>query len=162
MKKGFTIALSALLLTVGATSIYAKPGMMRNGGNMGMNMGMNGNCPQMQMTMQDQLNLTDKQQEQLDALRVKFFEKNSIERRKLMTLERQLNAEMLKSTPDQAQINKLTDQIGKQYGELLRLKSAHSADVAALLTPAQREAMKGLTNARPMCNGAGRAMMMCP
>ena len=156
MKKEITIALSALLLAVGATNVEARPGMMRNGGNAGMN----NNCQQ--MMMQEQLDVTDKQQEQLDALRVKYFEKLSAERRKLMTLERELNTETLKSTPDKGQINKLADQIGKQYSELMRLKSTHMADVSAILTPAQRDSMRAWKNFRPMRNGAAHPMMMCP
>ncbi len=141
MKRTLMILTSAVLL--GFSTASADPNVQR-----GMGCLRGGRIPECRMDwMQDNLGLNDKQCEQMEEFQAKHFRLVSAEQRKLMTFERELQEESLKTTPDAKKIDLLAEKIGKQHATLARMRSAHVAEMNSILTPAQRDSsMKAMKN----------------
>jgi len=112
------------------------------------------------MMAQDNLQLSDKQWETMDKLYIKHFRLISPEQRELMKLQRQLRAESILPTPDNKKIEQLAQHIGQKHEKLARLKSEHWQEMNAILTPAQRDSMRGMNMLPPMRGNRHCRMMM--
>ncbi|MEI7694844.1 MAG: periplasmic heavy metal sensor [Chlorobium sp.] len=148
MKKTMMVITASLLLGFGSATATACPnsgGGFGGRGGRGCTAGM----------MEERLGLNDKQSEQVEELQANHFKKVSSERRKLATLEKELQAESLKAKQDKKKIDQLSEKIGKQHAALARLRSTHMAEVAAILTPEQRDSMRTMMDFRPGRNSYG-------
>lgn len=124
---------------------------MRKPVGRGMNCGTGG--------LQQCLKLDERQNEQMEKLQKKHFERMATERQALTALNRDLRAESLKSHPDRKKVNQLSEKIGKKHAVLAREKSAHLTEVRAVLNASQRDEMQKMLERRPMKNHCG---MKCP
>ena len=73
-----------------------------------------------------------------------------------VSLNRELQNESFKGSPDKNKIDELSDKIGKKHAELARLKSNHLSELSSILTPAQRDKMQTLRDARELRGPWGR------
>jgi Spy/CpxP family protein refolding chaperone len=150
MKKTMMMLTTAVLLGFGTASAAPWCSSMSGGfGGRGHGYGV--------IMMEERLGLSDQQSEKVEELQSNQFRKVSAERRALAALERDLQSESLKAKVDNKKIDQLSEKIGKRYAALVRLRSAHIAEVAAILTPTQRDSMRSMMGSRPM---RGSGMMM--
>jgi Spy/CpxP family protein refolding chaperone len=106
--------------------------------------------------LQEKLGLNDSQRTKLKEIREKQFSFVVAERKELLSLNRELHAESFKESPDKNKIDELSDKIGKKHASLARLKSRHLSELASLLTPAQRNKIQALRDARELRGHYGR------
>ena len=104
----------------------------------------------------ERLGLNDSQIAKLKELREKQFSLVVAERKELVSLNRELQNESFKGSPDKNIIDELSDKIGKKHAELARLKSNHLSELSSILTPAQRDKMQTLRDARELRGPWGR------
>ncbi len=148
MKKGLMVfTASALLLGFNIASAVSGCPTMGGFGGRGQGCG---------VTMMDErLGLNEKQNEKIDELQSNHFRKVSVERRKLATLERELQEESLKANPDGKKVELLSEKVGKQHATLARLRSTHIAEISAILTPEQRDSMRTMMDDLPLRGNRG-------
>ena len=106
--------------------------------------------------LQERLGLNESQSAQVKELREKQFTLVIAERKELQALNQALQAESFKVNPDQNKIEELSGQIGKKHASLARLKSHHMSELASILTPAQREKLQTIRDARELHGHFGR------
>ncbi len=152
MKKTMILLTTAVLLGFGTAS--AAPGCAFMGGGFGDK----GHGCGVSM-MEERLGLSDQQSEKVEELQSTHFRKVSAERRAFAALERDVQTESMKAKPDNKKIDQLSEKIGKHYATLVRLRSTHMAEIAAILTPAQRDSMRSMMGSRPMRGNGGMMMM---
>ncbi len=122
-------------------------GMNGMQGSPGMNCGMN--------RMEESLGLNDSQSAKVKELREKQFALVIPEKKELVTLNQELQKESFKASPDKRKIDELSVAIGKKHTSLAQLKSSHLTELASILTPAQREKMQLMRDARQMRQHGG-------
>jgi len=104
-----------------------------------------------------QLNLTETQREQIKALTDEQRARNDAQSpaRKLVELQRALEAAVFADTPDSAQIEQLRAGIAEAEAAFLAARVELQLKIAQILTPEQRKQARELTDRRP--GRAGRA-----
>ena len=105
---------------------------------------------------QERVGLNESQSAKVKELREKHFTLVVAERKELVSLNRELQNESFKGSPDKNIIDELSDKIGKKHAELARLKSNHLSELSSILTPAQRDKMQTLRDARELRGPWGR------
>ncbi len=133
----------------GAAMCQPGPGMKPMGGPQGRWE----NCGA--TSLQKQLGLSEEQNARVEKLCKTHFGAMDTEREKLMTLNQELKTESLKANPDKKKIDDISERIGQQHTAMAHLKSAHLAELASVLTPAQLEKMQGIITSRPMGGRCG-------
>ncbi|MEI7708511.1 MAG: periplasmic heavy metal sensor [Chlorobium sp.] len=106
----------------------------------------------------EKLGLNESQSAKLKELREKQFSLVVAERKELVSLNRQLHDESFKESPDKNKIDELSEKIGKKHAALARLKSSHLSELASILTPAQRDKMQTIRDARELRGHYGRRL----
>ena len=106
--------------------------------------------------LQEKLGLNDSQVVKLKEIREKQFSLVVADRKELVSLNRELQGESLKVSPDKNKIDELSDKIGKKHALLARLKSKHLSELASILTPAQRDKLQSISDAREQRGHFGR------
>ena len=153
MKKTMMMLTIAVLSGFGTASAATEcPSMGGGFGGRGHGCGVN--------MMEERLGLNDKQSEKIEELRATQFRKVSAERRALAALEHELQTEAMNAKVDNTKIDQLSEKIGKQYATLVRLRSTHMAEVAAILTPAQLNSMRTMMGCQPMQGNGGMMQKM--
>ncbi len=105
---------------------------------------------------QERLGLNNSQTANIKELREKQFRLVVTERKELVALNRELRTESFKANPDKNKIDELSDRIGKKHASFARLKSSHLSELASILTPAQRDKMQTIIDARELQGHYGR------
>ncbi len=103
-----------------------------------------------QNRLKEILGLNDSQSAKVKELHEKHFSLVVVERTELVALNRELQAESFKVSPDRKKIEGLSEKIGKQHASLARLKSNYLTELASILTPAQRVKLQTLRDARQL------------
>ena len=104
----------------------------------------------------ERLGLNDSQIAKLKELREKQFSLVVAERKELVSLNRELHEESFKASPDKNKIDELSDKIGTKHAALARLKSSLLSEFASILTPAQRDKIQTIRDARELRGHHGR------
>ncbi len=110
----------------------------------------------MMKRLQERLGLNDSQSAKIKELREKQFSIVVAERKELVSLNRELHNESFKESPDKNKVDELSEKIGKKHAALARLKSSHLSELATILTPAQRDKMQTIRDARKLRGHYGR------
>ena len=118
--------------------------------------GMGGRC----FSMKQALNLTDKQDARLRALRQAHFQEAAPMHQELFRLQDELARESVERKPDERKISELAASIGRQQEKLATLRSRHLREVASVLDRKQLETMLRMMESRGMrgMQGGGRGM----
>jgi Spy/CpxP family protein refolding chaperone len=92
----------------------------------------------------DKLNLTEKQEDQIAALRSDFQLKMIDLNADLQKLELKLKAKVHTDDPDRNAIHKAVDKISEKEGEIQKLRLDHRLEVRSLLTDEQRKTFNSM------------------
>lgn len=130
--KGIMLPIAALLLVAG-TAVAQPPGMPEQGpGREGM--------PGCKMSEHKDMipGLSEEQQEQIKALRVKHMEATKPLRNELGEKKARLRTLTTADKVNMTEVNKVIDDIGKLQTQLMKLKEQHRQDIRKLLNDEQR------------------------
>ncbi|MCX6179082.1 MAG: hypothetical protein NT163_06940 [Chlorobiales bacterium] len=107
--------------------------------------------------LQERLGLNESQSAKVKELREKQFTLVVAERKEIVALNRELQKESFKTSPNQKKLEELSDKIGKKHALLAHLKSKHLTELASILTPAQRVKLQTIRDAHELRQHHGRS-----
>jgi periplasmic protein CpxP/Spy len=139
-----TIVAAAIVLGAGIATVA---GQGRPGGP-GRGPGFGGPLPLLR-----QLDLTDAQRDQIKALTdAQRQQADQAPGRKMMELQRSLQAALFADTPDHSQIDQLRASISEAEGAALAARIDMQLKIAQILTPEQRQKARELAAQRPIAS----------
>ncbi len=148
--KTVTILAIALLMFAG-TNLYAQRG--RNYSNQGKGFGQNQSC----MMLPD---LTEEQQNKIDALRVGHLKEMNTFRNQMNELRAKKQTLQTNDNADLKEINSVIDQMTEVHNKMMKTSAQHRQEVRSQLTDEQKvyfdsRPMRGNRNGRGAGRGAG-------
>ena len=143
------------LLMLGGSNLYAQRGRNFDGqGNgKGNGLGQNQICQRIP-------DLTEDQQNKIDALQVAHLKEMTAFRNQMNELRAKKHTLMTSDNADLKEINSVIDQMTALHGKMMKASAKHQQDVRSLLTDDQKvffdsRPMRGHGNGRGMGNGDG-------
>jgi Spy/CpxP family protein refolding chaperone len=128
-------------LALSATAAVAQPGRMGPGRKGGHRMGPD--------RIYQQLDLTEQQQEKIQALRLETAKKAAQIQADLKVARLELRSAMAKDVPSASEVKAKVEAVNRARGEMLENRVNTQLAVRKLLTPQQRDKMKTLRRQGP-------------